>query len=400
MFSKWCGGRKPAPRVNRRVCAGLLLLQVLSLGGLCTSTAANTTNTGPNAVPQKTVRMALLLPLRSASLGQSAEAVRAGVQAAFENDKDGVTLNLLETDGSVEQVLTTYAAASNDYDIIIGPLSRTEASAVAQRSRVLKPTIALASRDAMEGVPRLPPKLLAMGLSVEDEARQVAHWAAQGKAGGTAFVISTNAPWQQRAAKAFAAQWQLLGRKSQLIELGLFENYLNGSSVAALRKRVRSEIPAMMFLALDAQQAAQLRTALGGETAMYGSSQLNAGVRTALHSPMPLDSGTTETRVALGGVLLVDLPWQLEADHPAVMVYPQLLGQSDPPPSADQARLYALGIDAYRVARELSLHGSRFALDGVSGKLQVRFEPGAAHFERLAQPAVYRDGMVVPLVNP
>jgi hypothetical protein len=77
------------------------------------------------------------------------------------------------------------------------------------------------------------------------------------------------------------------------------------------------------------------------------------------------------------------------------MIYPQLIGQADPPPTPDQARLYALGIDAYRVARELTMHSTRFDMDGVTGKLTVRFEPGAAHFDRFEQPAVYKDGKVL-----
>ena len=372
----------------------LLLMQLWAVGGLCSPVQANTTIAG---APMATVRMAMLLPLRSSALGSAAEAVRAGLAAAHEQEGHGVSLSLIETDGSAPEVLAAYARASAEFDIVIGPLARSEVNTVAQRAAVIKPTIALASRDALEGDAPMPAKLLAMGLSIEDDARQVAHWIANGKPGGTAFIISTNAPWQRRAAKAFAVQWHSLGRKSQLIELTLIESYLSGSSVASLRKRVRSEVPALMFLALDPGQASQLRSALGNETAMYGTSQLNSLVRTAVDSPMPTDSAAIEVRASLGGVLLVDVPWQLQADHPAVMIYPQLLGQSDPPPTADQARLYALGIDAYRVAREMALHGSRFELDGVTGKLSVRFEPGAAHFQRTAQPAVYRDGLVVPV---
>ena len=43
------------------------------------------------------VNIALLLPLRSESLGRAADALRAGFMAAYERDKAGLTVNLVET---------------------------------------------------------------------------------------------------------------------------------------------------------------------------------------------------------------------------------------------------------------------------------------------------------------
>ncbi len=92
---------------------------------------------------------------------------------------------------------------------------------------------------------------------------------------------------------------------------------------------------------------------------------------------------------------LLDIPWQLQADHPAVMVYPQLAMSTDRKRDADLERLYALGIDAYRVAREIAMQRTRFELDGVTGKLSVRFDKGNEHVARVVRRAVYRDGGVV-----
>jgi outer membrane PBP1 activator LpoA protein len=77
------------------------------------------------------------------------------------------------------------------------------------------------------------------------------------------------------------------------------------------------------------------------------------------------------------------------------MVYPRHVVDPGHRHNADLERLYALGIDAYRVAHEIAAQHRDFQLDGVTGKLKVHFDKTKAHFERSAQPAVYRDGLVV-----
>lgn len=385
-------------------------LQCMVLTGLCAPAGANTTaapGTAPATVPEATpalVRIAVLLPLRSATLGSAADAVRAGVYAGFQREPQGVTLQLIETDGGLAELKEAYARASADADIIIGPLSRTEVGHIAQHARVDKPTVALASPD-LEGAPAGPPaRLLMMGLSIEDEARQAANWINGSAPEGDAIVVATATSWQQRAAKAFSAEWQALGRSVQTIELGWSEGFLNSVQVAQLKKRLRPDT--LLFVALDAQQAGQLRNSVGRDVTMVGTSQLNALARRAEDltmnasldtPPGDKDSAANLTRASLDGVRLVDIPWQLQPDHAAVMVYPPLPATPGEPPNADSARLYALGIDAYRVAHALSQQGERYEVDGVTGKLQVRFDAGAARFERVLQGAVMRDGLAQPL---
>ena len=54
-------------------------------------------------------------------------------------------------------------------------------------------------------------------------------------------------------------------------------------------------------------------------------------------------------RHELNRVRFVDMPWLLQADHPAVMIYPRAqFGDA-----IDFERLYALGIDAFRLGLEL-----------------------------------------------
>jgi outer membrane PBP1 activator LpoA protein len=205
-------------------------------------------------------------------------------------------------------------------------------------------------------------------------------------------VISTNIPWQRRAASAFAAQWEKQGRELEPIELVSYNGYLGARELVQLKEQLEFDKPGLLFAALDEKQAKQLRIAVGNEIPLYGTSQLN---------PFSFsDWSTAERSMEMDGIRLLDIPWQLQADHPAVMVYPRLAGNADQKPSADLERLYALGIDAYRVAREIASKRTSFELDGVTGKLKVNFDTEAPVFQRTEQQAVYRRGSVMAVTDP
>ena len=367
---------------------GSILAAGSAVTGLCAPALANTTT---QVAP---LRIALLLPLRSANLGQAADTVRAGFMAAYQHEPDGASVSVIETSDDAEEVVSDYIGVLGTHDVIVGPLSRSSVSAIAQSGTVRKPTIALnqpepatAGKNTVDS--SLPPQMLAMGLSVEDEARQVARWLSTDQPGGKVFVLTTRAAWQRRAAKAFSGEWQALGLTSQPMELNTAGSTLNAGALEQLRQRISKEQPSAMFIALDTEQTRQLRLAIGDALALYGTSQLN---------PYALsDSASAEPLSALNGVRLIDMPWQLQADHPAVMVYPRIVPEPGQQRSADLERLYALGIDAYRVAREIGAKHTHFEIDGVSGKLAVSFGDGMPSFKRIELPALVQDGVIRPL---
>jgi outer membrane PBP1 activator LpoA protein len=355
------------------------------------------------------ISIGLLLPTRSETLGAAADALRAGFMAAWERDRDNITVTLLETGDAPQDILAVYAKALQSQDLVVGPLSRSAVTAVAASPLASKPTIVLNYPDGhgQPGAAPLPDNILPIGLSIEEEARQAAQWAAAEHPGQSALVLTTNTAWQRRVAAAFTGQWQRLGQPVRMVELSAPDGYLSDPELVQLRARLRQDLPGLLFSAMSADQTRQLRGALGSVLttepanptistadamppapaapteqfsglAIYGTSALNPGNTSSL-SPQGLD-----------GVRLLDLPWQIQRDHPAVMVYPQPLQAA----SADMERLYALGIDAYRVAREIGRHpAGRFHLDGVTGKLSVDFGRGPASFERIEPAAVYRNGV-------
>ncbi|NYE62614.1 hypothetical protein FHW58_003833 [Duganella sp. 1224] len=370
-----------------------------------------------NALPPDTpVRIGLLLPLRSETLGAAADSVRAGFMAAWERDRANITVNVIDTGDVPQDILSAYAHALQDHDIVVGPLSRAAVATVASSALVSKPTIALNTPEGygQPGAAPLPQNMVAIGLSIEEEARQAAQWANADQPDGAALVLTTNSAWQRRVAAAFAGQWQRLGRPVRTIELSAPDGYLSDPELVQLRATLRQSLPALLFSAMGADQTRQLRLALASAASteptnptfstadalpapppsapdgqfaslpIYGTSALNPG------------SGANFPAQDLDGVRLLDLPWQVQRDHPAVMVYPRPLQSGVG--SADMTRLYALGIDAFRVAREIGRHpAGRFQLDGVTGKLTVDFGQGPASFERVEQSAIYQNGAPQPV---
>ncbi|HEX8956848.1 MAG TPA: penicillin-binding protein activator [Burkholderiaceae bacterium] len=342
---------------------------------------------GANLAAAKTVRLTLLLPLDSDSLGRAADAVRSGFLAAYDLESNGLSLNIVSTTDVAEEIVSSYTNALADSDIVIGPLTRSAATAIAQSGAVRLPTISLTQSDADSDSSTMPPQMLAMGLSVEDEAREVAGWIASNKV-KKAYALYTSSAWQRRAAKAFAAKARSLGLAVETVELGSSYGFLSALDVDRLKKELQAEknlANYAVFAALDAGQTKQLREAIGNEPAIYGTAQIN---------PVPLpDRATFERLPELNGVRLLDIPWQLQPDHAAVMIYPRAVVDADQKRSADMERLYALGIDAFRVALLAARQQKQFEIDGVTGRLKASFDKDGAHFTRIEPFAIYREGL-------
>jgi outer membrane PBP1 activator LpoA protein len=328
----------------------------------------------PAVAPAPSLRLGLLLPTRSEALGPPAAALRAGFMAAHARAPDGVQVNLIDSSDDTDETLTAYMMAKKDNDIIVGPLSRAAVGVLAASGTVSLPTIALNHPDGRSIDNPIPPKMLVIGLSIEEQARSVAQWAAAEHPGATALVVSGNSAWQRRLAAAFSAQWKQLGYPLQQSELTASGGYLAEPAIHQLKMRVDAEPPGLLFAALDADQLRQVRAILGTELPAYGASSVNPGL-TAGNSLPELD-----------GLRLLDMPWQLLAEQS----FPRYTAQ---PHTADMDRLYALGIDAYRVALEVARKpNSALRIDGVTGRLTVTPVNGGARFERIETGAVYQTG--------
>lgn len=300
--------------------------------------------------------IAVLLPIKSRSLGAAAMAVRDGVQAAAGSVGNEVGKNLLPiviypTGDKEAEVLAGFdTAVANQARIVIGPLGRSPAQALARSGAVTLPTIALSAID-----PGLIPndQWYTLTLSVELEARQAAQLAWR-NGGRIATTIQTDPTFGQRIQASFADEWQKLG--------GEIRSALVLKPTTAELKELKNSMGAsepghIVFLAVDAKAAKQIRPWLGTGIAAYATSQAFDGQPT---QPANMD---------LIRMRFVDAPWLVQADYFAALGYLR----PTRPMRADLARLYALGIDAWRVAQWLAQGALTpgFELDGVTGQLKL-----------------------------
>lgn len=345
----------------------------------------------PAAATSTTVlKVALILPAQTTPFARAAETVRQGFFAAHEAGPQGVAVQVIEVDERPEQVLRAMKTArERGAQVLVGPLTRAQVNAaLGMDAGVPVVTLSLPENDLLA-----PASLLAFGISVEQEARAVvrvvlAAHAPAGLAGALPassltprFVLLTGeGPLSRRAALAYQAALKEAGERVTVIHVN--ERY---DALQSVGDRVFRLEPEAVLLALDGRQAAMVRPRLPHQVPIYGTSLVNLGGAEAALLAADLD-----------GVRFVDAPWLLEPDHPAVMAF-------KPPPqplSAELARLYALGIDAYRLAMEWGAGRSAFTLDGVTGALAVDRAAGA-RVERRPSLGVFRQGKVerVPLAG-
>ena len=332
----------------------------------------------PRAAPPPSgmTRIALLLPLQSTTLAAPAEAVRAGFMAAYERDRDGFTIDLVPSGDTVETTLAAYHDAAARNDMVVGPLLRAAVAAVAA-GEVTKPTLAL--NHPGDNTP-LPARMLTIGLSIDDEARQVAAWAQADFPRGRPLILLGSATWQRRLASAFHDRWNAFGNTAFQVELTSVDGRIDAAALQDLKNRSEIDAPDFIFAALDSEQLRQVQAALGTSLPAYGTSSVNPGL------------GTGISVAELDGVRMLDLPWQVQPDHPAAMAYPRRATSATASAAPDMDRLYALGIDAYRTAREMALHpGQPVTLDGVTGQLRIQAQP--PRFQRREAPVIYRGGL-------
>ena len=325
--------------------------------------------------------IALILPTLSPTLGPVAEAVRLGFIAAVEaagREAPPVTFMPIEAEGQ-PLIDTCRHAQRAGAVLVVGGLTRDGASALARSDCPRQPVLALnepqgfATRGPDLGPGDLPANLYHVTLSLEHEARQVALLAV---ADGwhSAIVITSPSPLARRVQDAFEREWvRGAGEVRRLSFSG------NADDAPLVRERIANMRGDMVFLALEPAEARAVRPYVTGALPVYATS-------------MTVDPRAEPTvNVDLQGVRYVEMPWFVQPDHAAVMVYPVPKGAL----SVEQERLYAFGIDAFRLALTL-LKGEpgRAPLDGVTGRIALA--PGNA-FIRTLTPAEVDRGRVGPI---
>jgi len=332
-------------------------------------------------------RLALILPGRSTDFALAADTVRAGFFAgASVGGADGA-IEVIEIDEAIPQFdAALRGAAQRGAAVAVGPLTRTLANALGD-GRIAAPlpllTLTLPDSDAALG-----PDAIVFGLSIEQEARAVVRAALRELPPAAAdsilaplgaipaprfWIFAGASQLARRAGNAYREALRDAGERAVLIDVRV-----NYDVLQALAESIEEARPGAIFFALEARDAAAVKPRLPRDIPVYATSQVNlGGAEASLLAP------------DLEGIRFADAPWLLEPDHPAVMVYPH----SEQPLSAELQRLYALGIDAYRLAALWASGRRAFDLDGVTGRLRVDRER-TVRVERTPAFAVFHLGTI------
>lgn len=326
-------------------------------------------------------KIALLLP-QDGPLASVARALREGFMAAhYQAQQAGQKPPAIEVfDSSHLTSLDDFyrQAKASGVQLVIGPLEKPLVKQLSSRPQLPITTLALNYSDAgRDG----PPQLFQFGLAAEDEAREVARRAwADGKRSAAAMV--PKGEWGDRVLDAFRQSWQAAGgtfivaeHVDQPVALAqqiadMFQLRNSEARAKSLQSTVGTQVAAQptrrqdidfIFLAVTPQQAQQIKPTLvfqyAGDVPVYATSHLFT------------NSGDQAQYLDLEGIRFCETPWLLNTNDPlrqqVTVQWPQAAGSL--------GRLYAMGIDAYRLAPRLAqlktLPDSR--IDGLTGSLSM-----------------------------
>ena len=299
-----------------------------------------------------------MLPTDWEAFARAAEAVRAGFFDASKKAAGAVLpIRLYAVNDDARNVLDAYKqATSAGAQVVVGPLTRSAVSALVSASNVVTvKTLAL-------NVPERPPStanFYSLSLQLEAEARQVAQLAlSEGRR--KALTVSEPTPLSRRIREAFVQEFEK-GGGHHIAEYGYATD---SESLDHMKRAAAAGVADMVFIAVEGPRVANVRPYLEPITA-YGTSQVNPG------------GAADDPRLAsLSNMHFLDMPWMVQPDNPEVVRY----ARSGPRESDELERLYALGVDAFRVAEKLlTAKDEQIELEGVTGRLTL----GSDHqFER------------------
>ncbi|WP_035056355.1 penicillin-binding protein activator [Andreprevotia chitinilytica] len=315
------------------------------------ASAASSVAAEPEPEASKPAFIALLLPLNSKAFKPAVAQLKSGVQLAEKVYGDGKQppVHAYDSGEKDEDVLAQYTKAIQDgAAAVIGPLTRTALNYLADNGKFPVPVIALNNFD--EQTLRRP-NLYSFNLSVEEEAAALARQLAQDGVRQPVILEGTGA-LNRRTAQGFSAAWQTAtGTEAAHVQIGD-----SVKEYGALKTHLADLGIDAVFLATTTKQTRKLRPYLGSELPLYASSQLNPG------------SLPSTTLIDLGGIRYLDIPWLVNPNEPTYAVFPR-----ERTKSSDLERVFALGVDAWRLAIALLKapdDGVKID-DGLTGKLSI-----------------------------
>jgi outer membrane PBP1 activator LpoA protein len=307
------------------------------------------------------VKVALMLPL-SGKFKPVSEAIQNGFLYAFYEDKQEILeLDLIDASDDPAKFMIQYQRAIQDgAEFVVGPISKTIVNTLQRKQKLEVPTLTLNYGDETEN-PTL--NLYQFGLRPEDEAEQIADFAlAEDKHHAVTLVPDTD--WGRRLQKAFTDRFEYLGGRVVSAQVypsknndysNAIKNLLNLTSSnqrhkiiqqvigesAKFNPRRRQDVD-MIFIAGNTRQARLIKPQLkfhhAQDLPVYATSHI-ASTKQDADKDRDLDE-----------IQFVDIPWMLSQQKNRDYAE---ISKLWPDESSRFSRLFALGIDAYRLIPSL-----------------------------------------------
>jgi outer membrane PBP1 activator LpoA protein len=334
--------------------------------------------------------VALLLPV-TGTLAAAGNAVSEGFFAAYADSARNHTprppVRIYDSAGTPAGATKAYQQAVNDgAQLVIGPLTRAEVSALFGLPQLPVPLLALNHPDDKS----LPANGVSeFGLLPETEGAQAAdHMSDNGIT--NAFVIVSSDDFAQRAAKSFKAELEARGGKvagmGNLTGTGVnFGTVISGLGMPTDSGDASTGNNTGIFISMRPQQARLLLPQLKlarVNLPVFGTSHIYTGVDDA------------SANRDLEGVEFCDAPWLFDV-QPGLPNHGDIAGQL-PAAHGTSARLFAFGMDAWNLAPYLDwlrAHPGSY-LPGASGQLT---SDQFGRIRRVLVWAKFQDGLARPI---
>ena len=325
-------------------------------------------------------KIAVLLPLEG-KFAKAAAAIKEGILMAHfrqqQPGKQSPELLFLNSEVINTPIQLQAILSEQKVDLVIGPLSKDYVTTLAVDSHISTPILALNYADDQnrEG-------LYQFGLSTDDEAKQIAE-KAWSDGVRNAAILTPNSKWGEKVETTFREHFTALGgniatshnfgaTEGFSADIGTFlgtdiskERYKKVRQAIYTRKiefeeHRRQDIDAIILTALpnDARQLTPiLAFNFAGDLPIYATSHLFSGTNDPIQDQ------------DLNRIKFLGTPWSLKPPSQNKV----LISQQRTDTNSRFGRLYALGLDAYRIypyLQQLSaLPGTE--IDGETGKLSI-----------------------------
>lgn len=338
---------------------------------------------------EKPEQIALLLPFNT-QYRDASNAIRDGFLAAwYESTDSKPIIKIYNADN--QNIIEIYQTAVNDgANFVVGPLEKEAVASLISSGEIMVRTLALNRIDDPDRSsiysPSLQPttQLFQFGLLPEDEAQAAAERAwFDGHV--NALIITPDTNWGDRIFNSFSSRWTTLGGRviehvripmnaqdyskpvKQLLNIDNSEQRAK-QLTAALRRNIVSEPryrrdADVIFLAVSPLMAQQLVPQLRYFRADSITTYSISNIYTGKYDP--------EANIDIDNVIFSDMPWVIDQAREyseLQQILNKTWGQSESP----YRRLYAFGIDAYRILPELGrLYAQSGSFKGESGTLKL-----------------------------